>query len=46
MLFYFERATNTAVVFQLFEEEDVNIIEHIAVRMRDLVPQFKVYVKL
>lgn len=45
-MFYFERATNTDVVFGLFEEEDVNIIEHIPVPMGGLVPQIKVYAKL
>jgi len=45
-MFYSERATNTAVVFGLFEEEDVNIIECIPVQMGDLVPQFKVFAKL
>lgn len=45
-MFYFERATNAAVIFGFFEEEDVNIIEHIPVQMGDLVPQFEVHAKL
>lgn len=44
-MFYFERATNTAVVFGLFEEEDVNTTEHISVQMGDLVHQLQVYWK-